>query len=251
MSRTGCFIRSLVALYLQTYGRITKSIHMKKKLTWYLSSFFKHGYEDKALYLGFSMLTLSTVLLVGILIGLEQDNWSAVLGKKQPKDKQEFPMDYVAVNTAEVVPQSAAATLPQVVEKEKVLHAPTVFHPVQGPIKIDFGWQLHPLYKEWRYHAGVDIEGVKDQSVLAICSGEITDIVQDKHMGLAVVVQNNDYKVYYGSLSEAAVSKGSHVDMGQKIGKMGIFDGEPYYHVHLAIKKGEQAIDPKTVCSKE
>lgn len=112
---------------------------------------------------------------------------------------------------------------------------------------MDFGWQLHPIYHDWRYHTGIDIKGSALQSVEALYKGQVTDIFRDSHSGLTVIVKDDTYKIYYGSLAEVKVTKGSKVTQNQIIGTMGSWDAEPYDHLHLAIKKGEEYIDPKLI----
>jgi len=122
---------------------------------------------------------------------------------------------------------------------------------IKGTIAVDFGWQLHPVYRDWRYHTGIDINGVAGQKVEALYSGQVSNIFVDPACGLTVIVTNPTYSVYYGALSDTLVSKGSQIKAGQKIGTMGSCDTESYNHLHLAIKKGDQYIDPKSIITIE
>lgn len=117
--------------------------------------------------------------------------------------------------------------------------------PLKGEIKLEFGWQQHPVFKDWRYHTGIDIAGQKGQNVQAISDGEVTDIFKDRHSGLTVAVKYGKYVIYYGSLATVAVRNNDHINTGDKIGDIGKCDDEPYDHVHLSIKQGDKFIDPR------
>ncbi len=155
--------------------------------------------------------------------------------------------DQVLINIEE--PPVANVVLPQAlpkqnkdIEKESIVSVKSI----AGQRVLDFGWQFHPVYKEWRYHTGIDISGIAGQSVQAIASGKVTDIFRDPHSGLTVVVTNDHYSIYYGSLENVNVNKDSIIHVGQLIGTMGRSDAEPYDHLHLAIKEKDHYINPES-----
>lgn len=115
-----------------------------------------------------------------------------------------------------------------------------------GTITQGFGWQLHPLYQDWRYHNGLDISGGEGQIVPALLSGEVIDVVTDRQYGLTVAVKSGKYIIYYGSLASAAVQKNSLIKTGKPIGSMGISAAEPEPHLHLSVRTydSKQLIDP-------
>lgn len=270
MSRVKAVALPLISLYIRACDRIAKmilrlSFFDKIKNVINISDREKMGtvlckrgmpynwLEGKGLHIALGMLTVSTVLLIGVLISLKQDSWGTAIRQEQEAAKQEVATNGVAPSkVVEVVPpQPIEVVLTNKIESEEYVGPPTEFRTIKGPVKLDFGWQLHPLYKDWRYHAGIDITGLEDQAVHAVCAGEVADVMRDRNTGITVIVKNNSYMVYYGSLSRAVISKGSHVRIGQEIGKMGTCSAEPYYHVHLQIKKDDQTIDPNIVMSNQ
>ena len=198
-----------------------------------------------AIYIAIGLLVVSSVLLTLLVVNIKDEPMAEMRSEKKVESQvAEIIQVQPTVITA---PQAISEPVLQVIIKEEPEDDDVVAiaKAMRGPIELDFGWQLHHVYNDWRYHTGIDISGPVGQSIEAIHSGKVIDVFRDKHSGLTVVVKNNTYSIYYGSLSEAAVSKGSKVSSGQTIGTMGSCDGEPYNHVHLAVKKGEIYIDPK------
>jgi murein DD-endopeptidase MepM/ murein hydrolase activator NlpD len=122
--------------------------------------------------------------------------------------------------------------------------------PVLGKIRQDFGWILHPVYNDWRYHTGIDIETSAGGAVRAMYAGEVTSIHEDKDYGLTVVIVSGPYTVYYGSLAAVTIAKGQYVAAGAKIGTVGVCSSESYFHLHLAIKTGGKYANPQELLSK-
>lgn len=131
--------------------------------------------------------------------------------------------------------QSADAQLLSQLQKSKVTH--------------DFGWQLHPLYNDWRYHNGIDISGGEGQSVPAVMNGKVQQIYTDKQYGLTVVVASGSYIITYSSLASVVVQEDTQVAAGQPLGSMGITTSEPEPHLHLAVQQPDwqEYINPRAV----
>ncbi len=200
------------------------------------------------------LLAVASVMLLSVISALQQDT---------------APLPPVAAPVSEAVPASeaaAAANLPEPVNTGSIQEAATVptmpeVAPAEdnsavneaiqalwsGGITHAFGWQLHPLYGDWRYHNGVDIGGGEGQIVPALLSGEVVDVYTDKTYGLTVAVKSGKYTVYYSSLASAVVEKNAMLKPGTLIGSMGICTGEPEPHLHLAVKTndGQKAVNPQ------
>jgi len=215
--------------------------------------FSSEGISFKSLYTGVGLLALAIVLMVSVLMGLQSKRQEIIAGPVQEVKQQVviIPSPVVTDEKSKENSQAITVASPEITKKQETMITSKDFHGVKGQIKADFGWQMHPLYNEWRFHTGIDILGAQGQKVSAIQDGQVSDIFQDKTSGLTVIVKNDIYKVYYGSLANTTIVKGSFIKAGEEIGKMGNSDAEPYYHLHLAIKKSDDYIDPKLVVSKE
>jgi murein DD-endopeptidase MepM/ murein hydrolase activator NlpD len=205
-----------------------------------------------ALYSGIGLLVLAAVLLGAVFTGIQSKKQDLAAKPNQRIEEQGImPVQVAPLQEKTVLPPSVPAESLQVEKAQPVTNQSSGFQEVKGQIKDNFGWQMHPLYKDWRYHTGIDVLGEEGQNVAAIQSGQVIEIYKDNNSGLTVVVKNNNYKVYYGSLSKVMTAKGSYIDAGQELGKMGSFTAEPYSHLYLAIKKDNEYIDPALVIHKE
>lgn len=143
--------------------------------------------------------------------------------------------------------------LPAVTEAKPAVEVTAIGEPSRTTVKIapqgqvikEFGWHHDPLYKDWRFHSGIDITAPSGQPVKAIASGQVLSVRTDPQFGLTVTVKSGDYTIDYGSLSESAVTPGTAVSAGSPVGKAGESPGEPYPHLHFAIKKEGKFVDPR------
>ncbi|EGO64069.1 M23 family metallopeptidase [Acetonema longum] len=119
--------------------------------------------------------------------------------------------------------------------------------PVKGSPGLDYGWQYHSAFKDWRYHPGVDILTQGKEPVKAAFNGTVETISDDPRTGLTVVVKSGPYQVLYGSLSEAFVKQGQKLTAGQAVGLTGECFTEPGNHLHIGIKENGEYLNPREV----
>jgi murein DD-endopeptidase MepM/ murein hydrolase activator NlpD len=229
------------------------TLHLKKiNASLYKQRFSSNQIPFKTLYSGVGLLVLASIMVASILFSVHSKEQNIVIIPQQDIEQQVVsPAQIVPLEKIVPLPQSMPATSVQSEDSQSPPEEPSSFQKTKGEIKVNFGWYLHPLYKDWRYHTGIDVLGEQSQIVPAIHGGQVTDIYRDENSGLTVVVKHNNYQVYYGSLLTAATKEGKIIQKGQTIGKMGSCDREPYYHLHLAIKKDDSYIDPLTVMNKD
>lgn len=228
------------------------TLHLKKiNENLYKKNFSRVGISFKKLYSAAFLLTLAGVLMIAVLVSIDKREQDMVMIPRQVREEQ------VTIPAQTVIPEETVPAVQEVLSmsaetagNDSPKQEPEGFRGVKGEIKVNFGWYLHPLYKDWRYHTGIDVLGVKGQVVPAIYSGQVTDVFRDSKSGLTAVVKQKQYQVYYGSLQNVTVEKGSWIQAGQEIGKMGSCDAEPYDHLHLSIKKNDEYIDPLLVINK-
>ena len=104
---------------------------------------------------------------------------------------------------------------------------------------------------DWRVHNGVDISGEPGEEVRACADGTVEGFVEDMLYGNTAIIRHADDSVmYYCGLDDTQmVSAGLIVKAGDVIGYIGevpceLADGA---HIHLALMKDGQFIDPATV----
>lgn len=200
------------------------------------------------------LLAVASVMLLGVISALQQG--AAPLPPNTAPVSETVPLPEAAatanlpepVNTGSIQEAATAPTIPEAAVAEDNSAANEAIQELwRGGITHAFGWQLHPLYGDWRYHNGVDIGGGEGQIVPALLSGEVVDVYTDKTYGLTVAVRSGKYTVYYSSLASAAVQKNAMLKPGTPIGSMGICGGEPEPHLHLAVKTndGQKTVNPQ------
>lgn len=150
-----------------------------------------------------------------------------------------------AIKNSAVKTENTAAKLAPSDQSESKHKYEQPIWPLNGKIVVNMDWNLHPVYKDWRFHPGIDISADGNEEVKAILSGQVTRIYTDSKTGLTVVIKCGEYDIIYGSLSEAFVIPQAHVRQLQPLGRTGQFQAEPYCHLHFAVKRNNQYIDPQ------
>lgn len=126
--------------------------------------------------------------------------------------------------------------------------------PVDGSITCGFSGEELVFFStmcDWRVHNGLDISGPAGNEVYACAGGIVEGFVEDMLYGNTAIIRHADDSVmYYCGLDDTQmVSAGLIVEAGDVIGYIGevpceLSDGS---HVHLALMKDGQFIDPATV----
>jgi len=111
-----------------------------------------------------------------------------------------------------------------------------------------FGMREHPLLKKNKKHEGVDYSAAKGTSVYAIADGTVMESSFTQVNGNYVAIKHSNGLVsYYLHLNEKGVEKGTHVEAGQTIGKVGSTGFSTSPHLHLGVKKNGVWQNPEKV----
>lgn len=119
-----------------------------------------------------------------------------------------------------------------------------------APITSRFGWRVHPIRGNRRFHSGTDIGAPMGTPVLAAASGKVALSDQLGGYGLTVVLshQDNTRETLYAHLSALMVKPGQWVEKGDVIGRVGSTGLSTGPHLHFELRqktaRGWQAIDP-------
>lgn len=108
----------------------------------------------------------------------------------------------------------------------------------------------------WKTHDGVDIAGALDEQVKSMTGGTVTKVYEDQMLGACVIIDHGSgLEGYYCNLSkDIPVAEGQKVSAGTIIGAVGNtaeneISEEP--HLHFALKKNGEWIDPIALISGE
>ena len=104
------------------------------------------------------------------------------------------------------------------------------------PITSNFGWRIHPIYGDWRFHAGVDLGYDYGTGIAALFDGYVVQSGDfGDGYGNQVLLYHPQVDCYtrYGHCSAIYVSPGDGVIAGQIIAAVGASGNTTGPHLHL------------------
>ncbi len=110
-----------------------------------------------------------------------------------------------------------------------------------------YGWRMHPIYHEMRFHAGEDIGAPSGTPILAADSG-IAAVYPDNGNGYGnyIMINHGGGRVtLYAHMSAFAISNGASVSQGQVIGYVGSTGNSTGPHLHFEVRVNGATTDPK------
>lgn len=108
-----------------------------------------------------------------------------------------------------------------------------------------YGWRLHPIYGDYRFHYGVDLAGPTGTPIVATRAGVVADASYNWSGGYYVTLDHQDgYKSQYLHMTHYIVSPGQYVSAGQVIGYMGSTGGSTGPHLHFSILYNGSHVNP-------
>ena len=108
-----------------------------------------------------------------------------------------------------------------------------------------FGNRMHPIYKEYRYHSGIDIAAYYGANIVAADTGIVITSSYDSSYGNYIVISHgNGLTTLYGHMSTRYVSEGATVTKGQVIGLIGSTGASTGPHLHFEVSINGQRTDP-------
>jgi murein DD-endopeptidase MepM/ murein hydrolase activator NlpD len=119
-----------------------------------------------------------------------------------------------------------------------------------APITSHFGWRVHPIFGDRRFHHGTDFGAPAGTPVVAALPGLVETAGYLNGYGLTVILEHGDLakKTLYAHLSDLAVAPGTHVEQGVIIGWVGSTGNStgPHLHfeVHQRLQGGWVTVDP-------
>ena len=110
-----------------------------------------------------------------------------------------------------------------------------------------YGWRIHPIWGDRRFHAGEDIGAPSGTSILAADSG-IATVIPDNGNGYGnyiIINHGGGRTTLYAHMSGFAVSNGATVTQGQTIGYVGATGNSTGPHLHFEVRVNGATTDPK------
>lgn len=112
-------------------------------------------------------------------------------------------------------------------------------------VSSGFGMRMHPIFKEKKWHRGIDFKAPMGTPVVATADGIIRFAEEDGAYGLKVVIEHDgQYKSMYAHLSAIKVTAGDRIIKGTVIGLVGSTGKSIAPHLHYEVVKNGKPVDP-------
>lgn len=172
---------------------------------------------------------------------LQESIESYSAAKKEEQDRLDAEMSSVSSEIAELSRESAASGGTIVYSGDYVWPTPSC-----TTTNSRYGWRLHPIYGDMRFHAGEDIPAGYGAQILATASGTVRSAGWVGGYGNYTVIDHGGGVMSaYGHQSSFAVSAGQYVEAGQVIGYVGSTGNSTGPHLHFEIYVNGSTVDPK------
>ncbi|MBE9205632.1 peptidoglycan DD-metalloendopeptidase family protein [Nostoc sp. LEGE 06077] len=146
-----------------------------------------------------------------------------------------------------------ASVLPQIPYTNTIAYrgGTGINYPLSVPATITslFGWRVHPITGNRRFHAGTDLGAPMGTPILAAAKGQVDTAGWVGGYGLTVILTHSSaQQTLYGHMSEIFVQPGQAVEPGMVIGRVGSTGNSTGPHLHFEVRHltqdGWVAVDP-------
>lgn len=124
-------------------------------------------------------------------------------------------------------------------------HTPFVL-PAKGLITSPFGYRLHPILGEEKFHEGLDIANSRWTPIYATADGIVTTCNRNGSFGNLVVIDHgNGFLTKFAHLTKIMVEKGQLVKRYALIGYMGDTGRATGTHLHYEVHRDGAPLNPE------
>jgi murein DD-endopeptidase MepM/ murein hydrolase activator NlpD len=122
-----------------------------------------------------------------------------------------------------------------------------------GKINNEFGFRRNPFGgRNYEFHAGMDIDGERGDSVMAPANGTISKAGWTGGYGNMVEIDHgNGLTTRYGHLSKIEVEVGDPITRGQLIALIGSTGRSTGPHLHYELRLNDKSINPRLLLPPE
>jgi murein DD-endopeptidase MepM/ murein hydrolase activator NlpD len=108
-----------------------------------------------------------------------------------------------------------------------------------------FGYRLHPIYKTYKMHEGIDFTAPTGTPIYATGNGRIVTAGPDRGYGNCVVISHGfGYQTLYGHMYRIKARPGQQVKRGELIGYVGNTGLSSGSHLHYEVIRNGKKINP-------
>lgn len=131
-------------------------------------------------------------------------------------------------------------------------HLPAIWAHM-GKINNEFGFRRNPFGgRTYEFHAGMDIDGERGDSVIAPANGTVTEAGWKGGYGQFIEIDHgNGLTTRYGHLSKIEIAAGDVLVRGQLIGNVGSTGRSTGPHLHYELRLNSRPINPRRFLPQE
>jgi murein DD-endopeptidase MepM/ murein hydrolase activator NlpD len=134
---------------------------------------------------------------------------------------------------------------PAAVQTEGASRGPGFLWPASGPVTSWFGFRIHPISGERRFHGGIDIGAPEGGRIRAVRSGVVRGAGPSGGYGNIVVIDHGrGLATLYAHQSRVLVASGQRVARGATIGYVGSTGYATGPHLHFEVRVNGEPRDP-------
>ncbi|MBW4606684.1 MAG: M23 family metallopeptidase [Hassallia sp. WJT32-NPBG1] len=138
--------------------------------------------------------------------------------------------------------------LPRTVRRNEVLNNSRIAFPTAlgTPVTSEFGWRIHPITGERKFHTGIDFGAAKGTPIYAVDAGQVVFAGDKGGYGKATVIQHQgSLSTLYGHASQLYVQQGQQVVRGQIIAAVGSTGFSTGPHLHFEVRLDDVVQNPR------
>ena len=108
--------------------------------------------------------------------------------------------------------------------------------PLSARVSSDFGYRLHPIDNETKFHYGMDLAANSGDDIVCFAAGTVTEVGENGTSGKFLRIEPEDgYATRYAHCGQIYVEEGQKVEAGEKIALVGATGKATGPHLHFEL----------------
>jgi len=108
-----------------------------------------------------------------------------------------------------------------------------------------FGFRIHPIYKTYKMHTGIDLTAPTGTKIYATGDGVVSLARFERGYGKCVFLDHGyNFETVYAHMSMILVKPGQKIKRGEVIGLVGNTGTSTGPHLHYEVRKGNKPVNP-------
>lgn len=117
--------------------------------------------------------------------------------------------------------------------------------PLSARVSSDFGYRLHPIDNQTKFHYGMDIAANSGDDIVSFAAGTVTEVGENSTSGKFLRVEHEDgYATMYAHCGLIYAQEGQNVQAGEKIALVGATGKATGPHLHFELTHDGVYLNP-------